>query len=1091
MTATNAQADVLQRILQRKREEVQARQAQQPLDALREQVADAPALRGFRQQMLARIAAGQAAVIAEIKKASPSKGVLRADFDPVTIARSYAQHGAACLSVLTDADFFQGADAYLVAARAACSLPVLRKDFIIDAYQVYEARVLGADCILLIVAALDDAALRELYALARSLGMDVLVEVHDADELRRALLLQPDLLGINNRDLRQFVTRLETTLDLKAQVPESTLLVTESGILTPEDVQRMRTAGVMAFLVGEAFMRAPEPGLALRALFIEAQAIEEHTRTGLSVDALHRALLDNLFYVQGRFPEVASRQDYYQALAYTVRDRLLHRWLRTAQTYQKEQSRTVCYFSAEYLPGPHLANNLLALGILDNTREAVQRLGMTLDELLEEEHEPGLGNGGLGRLAACYLDSLATLRIPAIGYGLRYEFGIFNQSIQDGWQTETSDNWLRQGNPWELRRTRITFELKIGGHVERYTDEQGRVRPRWVARETVRGVAYDTPIPGYGVNNTNLLRLWSAEATDDFDFQMFNSGDYFGAAGRKIRSETISKVLYPNDEPEPGKRLRLLQGYFFVSCSLRDMLRIYAQSGDPLQRFHEKFVVQLNDTHPSVAVAELMRLLLDEHDLDWDSAWAVTHQTFAYTNHTLLPEALEKWPLPLFAETLPRHLEIIFEINQRFLDDVRIRYPHDLDLLGRLSLIDESGPRYVRMAHLACVASFSINGVAELHSDLLKTTVLRDFYRIWPEKFNNKTNGVSPRRFGNLSNPGLCQLLSQVVGPGWAGPDKNMRLLEPCADDAGLYAEWQRIKLERKQVLARYIKEHTGVVVDPASMFDVQVKRIHEYKRQHLNILHIIALYNRLKLNPHLERVPRTFIFGGKAAPGYYMAKLIIKLIHSVAEVINRDPAVNETLRVVFVPNFNVKVAQRIYPAADLSEQISLAGMEASGTGNMKFALNGALTVGTLDGANVEIREAVGAENFFLFGLSATEVQTLREQGYHPWDYYQANPELQEVLQLLADGLFSHGDRELFRPLLDHLLQQDTYMLLADFAAYVACQDQVDQVFRDSNAWTRMSILNVARSGRFSSDRVIKEYCDTIWRVQPVSIDWS
>jgi glycogen phosphorylase len=814
----------------------------------------------------------------------------------------------------------------------------------------------------------------------------------------------------------------------------------------------------------------------------------EHTRTGLSVDAVHRALLDNLFYVQGRVPEMATLQDFYQALAYTVRDRLLHRWLRTAQSYQSLRSRTVCYLSAEYLPGPQLGNNLLALGILDNTREAVHKAGLELDDLIEEEEEPGLGNGGLGRLAACYLDSLATLQIPAIGYGLRYEFGIFRQAIADGWQVEESDSWLRNGNPWELRRTHIAFDLKLGGQTEHYVDDHGLQRVRWVQAETLRGVAYDTPIPGYGVYNTNLLRLWAAEATESFDFESFNSGDYYGAVRRKIRSETVSKVLYPNDEPETGKRLRLIQGYLFVSCSLRDMLRLYQQTGDGLEHFDRKFAVQLNDTHPSIAVAELMRLLVDDHALDWDTAWGVVTRTFAYTNHTLLPEALERWPLPLFAETLPRHLEIIFEINRRFLDEVRIRFPHDHDVIARVSLIDETGPRYVRMAHLACVGSYSINGVAQLHTQLLEQTLLRDFHALWPERFNNKTNGISPRRFGNLSNPGLCALLTRVSGPGWAGDPESLRRLEPHADDPAIHPEWRRIKLDRKRVLARYVADQTGVVIDPESMFDIQVKRIHEYKRPHLNLLHIIALYNRIKSNPALDVVPRTFIFAGKAAPGYVMAKLIIKLIHSVAEVVNRDPAVNQLMKVIFVPNFNVKVAQKIYPAADLSEQISLAGKEASGTGNMKFALNGALTIGTLDGANVEIRDEVGVENFFLFGLTAPEVQALKASGYDPAGYYRQNPGLREAIDLIADGFFSHGDRELFRPLVDHLLTRDDYMLLADFQAYVDCQQAVDRAYRDQEHWTRMSMLNVARIGRFSSDRVVSEYCREIWKVQPVTV---
>ncbi|AHE98589.1 glycogen/starch/alpha-glucan phosphorylase [Thioalkalivibrio paradoxus] len=822
----------------------------------------------------------------------------------------------------------------------------------------------------------------------------------------------------------------------------------------------------------------------------ETGPLTEHepTRTGLSVDALHRALLDNLFYVVGRFPAVATRQDYYRALAFTVRDRLLHRWLRTVQTYKEERSRTVCYLSAEYLPGPQLGHNLLALGIFDNTREAVRRVGLELDDLIEEEAEPGLGNGGLGRLAACYLDSLATLQRPAIGYGLRYEFGIFRQRIDNGWQVEVSDSWLRDGNPWELRRPHIAFEIGLGGHTERYLDHHGHTRVRWVPGETIRGVAHDTAIPGYGVFNSNLLRLWAAEATESFDFGSFNAGDYQGAVRRKIRSETISRVLYPNDEPETGKRLRLIQGYLFVSCSLQDMLRIHLAGGEGLDRFPQRFVVQLNDTHPAIAVAELMRLLLDKHGMEWESAWDLTRRTFAYTNHTLLPEALEKWSLTLFEETLPRHLEIILEINQYFLDEVRMRFPHDEALTTRLSLIDETGPRYVRMAHLACVGSFSINGVARLHTALLADTVLRDFHTLWPERFNNKTNGISPRRFGNLSNPDLCALLSRVAGPGWAADAERLRLLEPHAHRREIYPEWRRIKLERKRALARYVADQTGIVVDPESMFDIQVKRIHEYKRQHLNVLHIIALYSRIKMDPTLDAAPRTFVFGGKAAPGYKMAKLIIKLIHSVGEVVNRDPAVRDRLRVVFVPDFNVKVAQRIYPAADLSEQISLAGMEASGTGNMKFALNGALTIGTLDGANVEIREEVGAENFFLFGLTSAEVQARKRSGYCPYDCYRENPVLREAIDLLADGLFSHGDRALFRPLVDHLLQQDDYMLLADFQSYIDCQDRVDRAFRDADSWTRMSMLNVARIGRFSSDRVVQEYCREIWRLEPVTI---
>ncbi len=814
----------------------------------------------------------------------------------------------------------------------------------------------------------------------------------------------------------------------------------------------------------------------------------EHTRTGTGVDTLRRALLDNLFYIQGRFPDVASPNEYYQALAYTVRDRMLHRWIGTAQTYKREQNRTVCYFSAEYLPGPHLANNLINLGIMDNTREAVKALGLDFDALLEQEEEPGLGNGGLGRLAACFMDSMATMAIPAIGYGIRYEFGIFDQIIRDGWQVEISDSWLRSGNPWEIRHPKVCFDVKIGGHTEQFNDEHGRLQSRWVPSELIRGVAHDTPVLGFGIANANLLRLWSAEATESFDFEAFNKGDYYRAVERKIRSETVSKVLYPNDEPETGKRLRLIQQYFFVSCSLQDMIRIYQQGSGDLTRLHEKYVVQLNDTHPAISVAELMRLLIDDNQFEWDTAWGVTTRTFAFTNHTLLPEALEKWPVLLFEQVLPRHLEIIYEINKRFLDQVRMHFLHDQERVARLSIIEEGTPRYVRMAHLACVGSFAINGVAELHTRLLEETVLRDFHDLWPERFHNKTNGVTPRRFMMLSNPGVCGLLTRTVGEGWARDISVLKRLERYADDPGFQEEWRRVKAIRKEALAQRVLAELGIKVDPQSLFDIQAKRIHEYKRQHLNVLHIITLYNSLKANPGLDIVPRTFIFGGKAAPGYAMAKLIIKLIHAVADVVNHDPDVADRLKVVFIPNFNVKVAQNIYPAADLSEQISTAGMEASGTGNMKFSMNGALTICTLDGANIEIREEVGKENFFLFGLTAEEVAARCKEGYHPSTILQQNPALQEVFELLRSGLFTHGDAGLFRPLLDRLMMDDRYMLLADYQSYIDCQGEVSRTYLDQGRWTRMSILNTARIGRFSSDRTIAEYNRDGWKVPAVPI---
>ena len=812
-------------------------------------------------------------------------------------------------------------------------------------------------------------------------------------------------------------------------------------------------------------------------------------RTGLSEESIRLAFLDNLFFVQGRTLEVASLSDKYKALAYTVRDRLLHRWVSTIRTYQQANPRTVCYLSAEYLPGPFLGNNLLNLGIEENTRKALTGLGLDFDELLEHEEEPGLGNGGLGRLAACFMDSLATLEISAISYGIRYEFGIFNQVIKNGEQLETTDNWLRYGNPWEVRRPNIAYEVKLGGHTEQHQDDAGRLWVRWIPSETFHGIAIDTPILGHGVNTVNLLRLWTAEASEGFDFHAFNRGDYYGAVMREVRSETISKVLYPNDEPEIGKRLRLLQQHFFVTCSLQDMLRIFRTTGLPLDKFHEKFSVQLNDTHPAIAVAELMRLLLDKNHMEWDSAWHVTCNTFAYTNHTLLPEALEKWPIPLFQTLLPRHLEIIYEINARFLDEVRLRFPFDADHVAQLSIIDESGPRYIRMAHLACVGSFAINGVAELHSRLLKETVLHDFYQLWPHKFQNKTNGVTPRRFVMLSNPGLTALLSETIGPEWEHDLSKLRALEPYADDPAFQARWCAIKRERKEALAATIARRCGVSVDPMSLYDVQVKRIHEYKRQHLNVLHIITLYNRIKCNPSIDIVPRTFIFGGKSAPGYAMAKLIIRLINAVGEVVNRDPDVAGRLKVVFLPNFSVKCGQGVYPAADLSQQISTAGKEASGTGNMKFSMNGALTIGTLDGANVEIREEVGADNFFLFGLTTDEVDRTLADGYRPWDIYNGNLELKGVIDIIGSGMFSHGDRSTFQPLIDNLLRQDPYLLLADYAAYIACQERVSAAYRDSEHWTRMSILNVARMGKFSSDRTIAEYCRDIWKVTPTPVE--
>ena len=817
---------------------------------------------------------------------------------------------------------------------------------------------------------------------------------------------------------------------------------------------------------------------------LQQSIIVEDDRTGLHVETLKRAILDNLFYIAGRFAAFATPLDYYTALAYTVRDRMLSRWLHSVEANVEHNVRVVCYLSAEFLMGPHLGNNILNLEIQEQIAQATKELGLNLENIMEQEAEPGLGNGGLGRLAACYMDSLATLEIPAVGYGIRYEFGIFDQEIRDGWQVEITDKWLRYGNPWEIKRPQSLVRVGFGGHTESSNGPDGRYRVRWIPGVTVDGVPYDTSVLGYGGKRANNLRLWASEATEAFHFDLFNEGDYQGAVADKVFSENISKVLYPNDEGIQGKRLRLEQQYFFTSCSLQDMMRFHLRQGRPVHDFHRKYAVQMNDTHPSIAVAELMRLLVDEHEMDWDSAWDITTQCLGYTNHTVLPEALERWPLPLFASLLPRHLEIIYEINERFLQQVRKRYPGDEARVQRVSIIDESGERYVRMANLACVGSHSINGVAELHTHLLETGVLKDFYEIWPEKFLNVTNGVTQRRWMALCNPDLSTLITRKIGDRWIGNLEHLRELEPFAYDADFRADWRKVQNDTKTRLANYIHQQLDTVVDPASMFDIQVKRIHEYKRQHLNVLHILSLYFRLKRDPHLAVPARTFLFGGKAAPGYRMAKLMIKLITSVGEVVNNDPGVKDRMKVVFLPDYNVKLGQRVYPAADLSEQISTAGKEASGTGCMKFAMNGALTIGTLDGANIEIRQEVGAENFFLFGLTAAEVAARKAAGYHPYDYYHSNPALREVIEALTSGEFSRGDRGLFRPLVDSLMNSDEYMLFADFQAYVDCQNLVGEAHLDVDRWSRMSILNTARSGKFSSDRSVREYSRQIWHVK-------
>lgn len=819
-----------------------------------------------------------------------------------------------------------------------------------------------------------------------------------------------------------------------------------------------------------------------------AAATKLDARSGMDVESLKQAITEHLFYQQGRNIVNTSLNDMYMAVSYAVRDRLLQREHRTMNAAFESDVRFVSYLSAEFLMGPHLGVNLIALNIFDMVKQAVEELGFNFDEIIAQEEEPGLGNGGLGRLAACYIDSMAAQQIPAIGYGIRYEFGIFDQAIQDGWQVERTDKWLRKGNPWESARPELAVNVRFGGHTETYMDEQGRKCYRWKSDYKVTGIPYDTPIMGYNVNSCNFLRLWKSESEESFDFSSFNQGDYYKAVDYKVKSENICKVLYPNDEMIEGKKLRLKQQYFFVSCSLQDMMNIHIRQEGKPEEFHKRWAIQLNDTHPSVSVAELMRILVDEYKVDWDTAWDTTRKTFSYTNHTLLPEALEKWSVSLFAYLIPRVLEIIYEINYRFLQEISQRYPGDMGKLSRMSLFDEAGEKFVRMANLACVGSSAINGVAALHTELLKEQVLPDWVEMFPERFYNVTNGVSPRRFMVLSNPKLAQLIDESIGNTWPGNLDELKMLEKYAEDPQFIDKFKNVKLENKKTLAGLIKQRTGIVVDPNSMFDIQVKRIHEYKRQHLNVLHIIALYQQIKQNPDIDIVPRTFIFGGKAAPGYYTAKLIIKLINSVGKVVNNDPDVRDRIKVVFFPDFNVTNAQFIYPAADLSEQISTAGKEASGTGNMKFAMNGALTIGTLDGANIEIRDEVGPDNFFLFGLTAAQVDEALRNGYNPHAIYERNTELRNTINLINSGHFSEGDCDLFRPITDKLLWHDPYLLLADFELYMACQNYVDATWRNSNTWNKMAILNVARMGKFSSDRSIHDYCRSIWHVEPFKV---
>ena len=790
---------------------------------------------------------------------------------------------------------------------------------------------------------------------------------------------------------------------------------------------------------------------------------------------LYNGLSERLYYTLGKRSVSASAHDIYMALCYAVRDQMMSYHL-TPEVC--DQTKEVAYLSAEFLIGPQLGNNLLNLGLEKEAKEALMEYDLTLEQVLEQAEEPGLGNGGLGRLAACYMESLSTLKIPATGYGIRYKFGMFKQIIRENQQMEVTDNWLHGNWPWELAQPDESVLVGFGGRVENYVSDRENYRVRWVPYEQVVAVPYDVLQLGYRVDRCNRLRLWRADATEIFDFYAFNIGDYMGSVEQSVSSETISKVLYPNDGTDAGKILRLKQQFFFVSASLQDMVRNLDKCHVPMEEFPNRYQIQLNDTHPAVAVAEMMRLLVDTKHIEWEPAWEIVSKTIAYTNHTLLPEALEKWDLSLFKTLLPRHMEIIYEINRRFLQVVRLHYPGDDTMLEKMSIIDERGNKSVRMANLATIGSHHVNGVAALHSELVKTQLMPEFSDLWPHKFTNVTNGVTPRRWVASCNPCLVEVLDEYA-PGWITDGEQLRLLEGHIDDSSVIEKFAEAKVIGKHRLATYIHDELGISVDPSSMFDVQVKRIHEYKRQHLMALWVVTQYLRIK-NGH-NIVPRTVIFGGKAAPGYYFAKLIINFICSVAEVVNTDPDMDGKLRVVFLPNYSVKLGEKVYPAADLSEQISTAGKEASGTGNMKFQMNGALTIGTLDGANVEIRDLVGEDNFFLFGNDEKGIADLWSNGYEPKHYMSS--ELWETVNLIKGGHFSSGDKDTFQPLVDNLLNHDPFCVFADFSDYCDAQDRVSSAWKDWKNWQRMSLINVARSGFFSSDRSIRDYCESIWRI--------
>ena len=803
-------------------------------------------------------------------------------------------------------------------------------------------------------------------------------------------------------------------------------------------------------------------------------------------ESIRDSIIHHLLSFQGRDPERSGASDIYKALAFTLRDIMVEKWIKTQKTFYAKKKKRVYYLSLEFLIGRSLGNSIINLGLYDEVKQAVSELGFSMEEIREQEEDAALGNGGLGRLAACFMDSIATLKIPAYGYGIRYEYGLFNQQLIDGYQVERPDNWLRYGTPWEFERRLPVFSIQFYGKVSTYLDDKGCYRSKWIDTQDVMAMPCDIMVPGYMNDHVINMRLWAARASSELDLTHFGEGDYIGAVQQKVSSETISKVLYPPDHNYAGQELRLRQQYFFVAATFQDIMRRFKKNNETFDKFPDRVAVQLNDTHPAIAIPELMRILLDLEGLNWEKAWDICTRTFAYTNHTLMPEALERWSVDMIGKVLPRHLQIIYEINQRFLDQVSQHYPGDLGKIGRMSIIEEGYPKKVRMAYLAIVGSHSVNGVAALHTQLLKDKVFKDFDKFYPDKINSKTNGITPRRWLLKSNPDLSGLINEKIGTGWEVDLDKLRELEPFADDREFQKRFREIKLNNKFKLADYIGISTGVLVSHETMFDVQVKRIHEYKRQLLNALHVIHLYHQFVTSEQTDLAPRTVIFAGKAAPSYWRAKLIIKLITSIGEVVNNDPRIGDRLKVVFLPNYNVSQAELIIPAADLSEQISTAGTEASGTGNMKLALNGALTIGTLDGANIEIREEVGADNIFIFGLTAEEAEYERiHNSRTPVQICRENDGIALIMEALSSGTFSHGDRNLFQPLIDSLMSpHDQYLLIRDLESYIDCQNRVNEAYLEPQLWTRMAILNVARMGKFSTDRTIRQYANEIWGIE-------